>query len=350
MGNITSCDGTSVSDNNRTSNDDYIGNLTSLENSRTTMLYIILPPALLGIALNILCLVFFLRRERKGTGNQMLIGLAISDVLVCLSSPASLFSPVNGKSLGARVFDGLAGISYVFTQEFMWILWYLRVITIYKPLVRIKPRKVWICIASEISVCCIGTIACNLLFDPSDYFSGGKYFPLEILEILSWGMLTLLISILVFYSGLLVVTWKAMVVLEKQVSIATEENMGVKKRALETLNLIVAVQLLAIVYQLCVEVYIMVLLEDTLKRYEGDQCVGLEENLYTAFSWVLTFYIQSTLSSLANPVIHIVRNRNLNTWVRGMFRPGTPSVAAAPTNQSIINQNNTNTVIETTQL
>eukprot|EP00116_Pleurobrachia_bachei_P008999 sb/3469261/ len=187
MGNIPSCNGTSVKDNNETSYNDYIGNLTALENSRTTMLYVILPPALLGIALNILCLVFFLRRERKGIGNQLLIGLVASDLSVCLSSPALLSLPVNQHSLiGAKVFDALAGFSYIGTQLFMLNLWYLRVITIYKPLARIKPRNVWIYLAVETLLCLGYAGLIEFVLDISDYFSGGEYFPLKNLEILSW--------------------------------------------------------------------------------------------------------------------------------------------------------------------
>ena len=124
MGNITSCNGTSFLDDNTTSYNDYNGHLTAIENDRKTMLYVILPSALLGIALNVLCLVFFLRRERKGIGNQILIGLVTSDLLVCISSPTILLFPINNQILGAKLFDLLAFVCYIFTVEFMTTLWY----------------------------------------------------------------------------------------------------------------------------------------------------------------------------------------------------------------------------------
>eukprot|EP00116_Pleurobrachia_bachei_P011985 sb/3472247/ len=143
-------------------------------------------------------------------------------------------------------------------------------------------------------------------------------------------MFAMLITILSCYSGLLVVSWKALRILEKQVSLSTEVNLGVKKRALETLSILVVVQILAYVYQLCAEGYILVLLEKIIDRYEAedDRCVGLEENFYTAWAWILTFYFQSTVSSIANPIIHITRNRNLNTWNTETVHLACPGVCA----------------------
>ena len=71
-----------------------------------------IPPAIIGVSLNTLCLVYFLRHQRKGLGDQMVIGLCIADTLQCFAS-CFLFAVEWRPStalIAAKAVEGFSGI------------------------------------------------------------------------------------------------------------------------------------------------------------------------------------------------------------------------------------------------
>eukprot|EP00116_Pleurobrachia_bachei_P004197 sb/3464459/ len=300
-----------------------VNHLSPVEEWRKMVFYLNIPCGVIGIALNALCLVYFLKHQRKGIGDQMLMGLCFSDITICLETLSLLAYPwkPHDLKLGFKIlysiFPGLVNVNIIM----LYGIWFLRTFCILRPMVRLKPARIRKIISGMVIVALIGSPAVTYIMQMDWYY--GLFYGRRLPE---WGLKFAInfkkISIsLLSVTGIFVVVLniKSILTLTKNVSqleLAREsEN---KKHAAVTVLIILSVQLVTMLILYGVEIYFII----TMAKFEtcdieGDGryvFVSLDKNQYELLKGVLLMFIQSTLTSVSNPIIHISRNRRLNMW------------------------------------
>ena len=291
-----------------------------VNNIRDLFFIAAIPIAPLGIFLNNLCLTFFLRHQRKGIGNKLVIMLNCVNYWGCLLVPISLIIPLDEG--GTNVFWRFV-ITIIVYCTMAWkgiitmALWAVRMWAILFPLRRIKPRVVWSTMAVVISIChvAMGAYMKTVVYPYLKTLFCGVQDVTEI-EYINKNVKNNLYSNIgacISIPSVLGITFLAIRRLKQRMITSSDSCVGnLKQRAIITVLYLLIIQLFNMLPQPFLNLYFHL-----VRSRNQDQIVEKDYSMQVV-GFLYSLNLANTAT--ADALVYLIRNEALNKWVRKLGR------------------------------
>ena len=285
-----------------------------------------------GTVSNAISLSFFLRHQRESLADKHLIALNITDLLICLLSPAQLFLSDNlskevqelerqGEDMAAtydevhKIFMGSFYLSLSLLSCFVTtMLSVTRTLALTKPLYLIKNN--YVCYAHRLNALFIllgmSIPSINLsLFKKAALHSGRKISPIVHTTVFTCQYSYVLVTVVIVGISSVIVARA----LRKPPGIPTQQVGGRNRENNRKATVIILA--LSIIFSICNATWCL-FWAIVMGIYLSNTSDTLSVKIQIFGTFLNLFPL--TINSCANPVVYLVRNSRLNTYTKSLLR------------------------------
>lgn len=276
-----------------------------------------LPFAMSGILINLPCIAYYLRHQRKTLGDRLMIGLISSDIVLCAVTvvnlkffPESLFTNYKLSLVVFIVYDTVMFMSFMMPV----VVWYCRMIGIFRPLHHVRGKNVLILLLCFLAGFLVAIPAMEYFIlrplTEACFCRDRKPFSSFYTELdIAFGLFGL-VAFLAIAGTSIIISLKAI----RKLSVNIAENDSVtemKRQASITVTLYLICQICSLLPMIGVNAYFLMIEIFTKKLFNDGWSYTEDGDHCAVFQLYLTINVILVLNAIVNAFIHIFRNKNL---------------------------------------